>query len=88
MLMCRTDLNWRILCLNIGLRMDYFDIKSYELVNPALPFYGGTDKQNLIPVILKLEIPEIEISPRIGLGFPVTESTVFHARVWSFYSNT
>src|SRR5690554_5463341 len=26
------------LVLNIGVRMDYFDLQSYELVNPALPF--------------------------------------------------
>ncbi len=27
------------LVLNLGLRMDYFDIKSYELVDPSLPYY-------------------------------------------------
>ncbi len=72
------------LVLNFGLRMDYFDIKSYELVNPALPFYGGTDKNGFDPGDFKLRDPEVELSPRIGLGFPVTESTVFHAQFGRF----
>ncbi|HSD62981.1 MAG TPA: TonB-dependent receptor, partial [Ignavibacteriaceae bacterium] len=72
------------LVLNIGLRMDYFDIKSYVLKDPSLPFYGGSDKQHIDPGDFKLRDPEIELSPRIGLGFPVTESTVFHAQFGRF----
>lgn len=72
------------LVLNLGLRMDYFDIKSYELVNPALPFAGGSNPYDFDPGDFKLRAPQVELSPRIGLGFPVTESTVFHAQYGRF----
>ncbi len=72
------------LVLNLGVRMDYFDIKSYELKDPSLPYYGGNDPANIDPGDFKIRDPEIEISPRIGLGFPVTESTVFHAQFGRF----
>ncbi len=70
--------------LNIGVRMDYFDIKSYELINPSLPYYGGTNPLAFDIGDFKIKDVEIEFSPRIGLGFPVTESTVFHAQYGRF----
>ncbi|KUG26535.1 tonb-dependent receptor [hydrocarbon metagenome] len=72
------------LVLNIGLRMDYFDVKSYVLINPALPFAGGTDPQGFDDGDFKIRDADVEFSPRIGLGFPVTESTVFHAQYGRF----
>ena len=72
------------LVLNLGVRLDYFDIKSYVLNNPALPYYGGTNQFDFDPGDFHLRDPEVEISPRIGLGFPVTESTVFHAQFGRF----
>jgi outer membrane receptor protein involved in Fe transport len=72
------------LVLNIGLRMDYFDLKSYELVNPALPFAGGSNPADFDDGDFKLRDVDIELSPRIGIGFPVTESTVFHAQYGRF----
>ncbi len=72
------------LVLNLGLRVDYFDIKSYVLKDPSLPFYGGSDQANIDPGDFKLRDPEVQLSPRIGLGFPVTESTVFHAQFGRF----
>lgn len=72
------------LVLNLGVRMDYFDLKSYVLVNPALPLSGGTDPNAIDDGDFKLRDVEIEFSPRIGIGFPVTESTVFHAQYGRF----
>lgn len=72
------------LVLNLGLRMDYFDIKSNVLKNPALPLYGGSDPNAIDPGDFKVRDPEVELSPRIGLGFPVTENTVFHAQFGRF----
>ncbi len=72
------------LVLNLGVRLDYFDIKSYVLNNPALPYYGGSNQFDFDPGDFHLRDPEVEISPRIGLGFPVTESTVFHAQFGRF----
>jgi outer membrane receptor protein involved in Fe transport len=70
--------------LNLGVRMDYFDIKSYELVNPELPYYGGSNPLAFDIGDFKLKDVEVQFSPRIGLGFPVTESTVFHAQYGRF----
>ncbi|MCU0345127.1 MAG: TonB-dependent receptor, partial [Ignavibacterium sp.] len=75
--------------LNVGVRMDYFDIKSHEFVNPALPF-GDPNNPNNLDLNkydigdFKIKDVEIEYSPRIGIGFPVTESTVFHAQYGRF----
>jgi outer membrane receptor protein involved in Fe transport len=70
--------------LNLGIRMDYFDIKSHDLVNPALPYAGGLNAKKFDIEDFKLKDVEVEFSPRIGIGFPVTESTVFHAQYGRF----
>jgi outer membrane receptor protein involved in Fe transport len=72
------------LVLNLGVRMDYFDIKSYELINPELPYYGGSNPTAFDIGDFKIKDVEVQFSPRIGLGFPVTESTVFHAQYGRF----
>jgi len=70
--------------LNLGVRMDYFDIKSYELVDPALPYAGGLNPNKFDIGDFKVRDVEVEFSPRIGIGFPVTEATVFHAQYGRF----
>ncbi len=72
------------LVLNLGLRMDYFDSQADILKNPSLPFAGGTDPTNFDPGDFTRKKPEIQFSPRIGLGFPVTQTTVFHAQYGRF----
>jgi len=72
------------LVLNVGLRLDYFDIKSFELKNPSLPYAGGLDATKFDIEDFKIKDVEIELSPRIGIGFPVTSSTVFHAQYGRF----
>jgi outer membrane receptor protein involved in Fe transport len=71
--------------LNVGLRMDYFDIKSHHFVDPSLPYAGGLDPNKFDIEDFKLKDVEIKWSPRIGIGFPVTESTVFHAQYGTFF---
>ncbi len=72
------------LVINLGLRADYFDIKSYEFVNPDLPFAGGSNPIGFDNADFKVRDPEILFSPRIGIGFPVTKATVFHAQYGRF----
>lgn len=72
------------LVLNLGLRVDYFDIKAYELVNSSVPFAGGSDPNAFDMGDFKVKDIDIEVSPRIGIGFPVTEFTVFHAQYGRF----
>lgn len=71
------------LVLNLGVRLDYFDSKADILKNPALPFIEG-DPTIPDAADFQRKAAEIFISPRIGLGFPVTESTVFHAQYGRF----
>ena len=71
--------------LNLGIRMDYFDIKSHELINPALPYAGGLDPNKFDIDDFKIKDVEVKFSPRIGIGFPVTEATVFHAQYGTFF---
>jgi hypothetical protein len=78
------------LVLNLGLRLDYYDIKSYELINPqsdqgiGLPYAGGSNPDLFDIGDFRVKEAEVEISPRIGIGFPVTSSTVFHAQYGRF----
>ena len=71
------------LVLNLGVRFDYFDSQAQILRDESLPFAFGDpnifDAEDFVT-----KDPEFFISPRIGLGFPVTESTVFHAQYGKF----
>lgn len=72
------------LVLNIGLRMDYFDTRTDILKDPSLPYAGGSNPNDFDPGDFVEKKAELKISPRIGLGFPVTENTVFHAQYGRF----
>lgn len=69
--------------LNIGIRFDYFDTKTDVLKNPELPYFAG-DPQRFDAEDFEPKKPEFKVSPRIGLGFPVTATTVFHAQYGKF----
>jgi hypothetical protein len=65
------------LVLNLGLRADYFDTQADMVADPQMPFNGSQ-------LVLKRKKPEFYVSPRIGLGFPITANTVFHAQYGKF----
>ncbi len=69
--------------LNLGLRFDYFDPATDILKNPTLPYAAG-DPNVYDDADFVAKDTEFNISPRIGIGFPVTESTVFHAQYGKF----
>lgn len=72
------------LILNIGVRMDYFDSKVDMLKNPNLPYAGGTDPTDFDAGDFTQKKAEVKFSPRIGIGFPISTSTVFHAQYGKF----
>ena len=74
------------LVLNFGLRFDYFDTRARIFTNTLVPFAGGTDPNDFDDGDFKLKGSETYFSPRIGLGFPVTSTTVFHAQYGKFIS--
>lgn len=69
--------------LNVGLRFDYFDTKTDILKDPNLPYAAG-NPQEFDAADFVQKKAEFKISPRIGLGFPVTSNTVFHAQYGKF----
>jgi hypothetical protein len=69
--------------LNLGVRFDYLDTKAKVLRNEALPFaFGDTTRFDDADFVTASS--EFYVSPRIGLGFPVTPTTVFHAQWGKF----
>lgn len=71
------------LVINFGLRFDYLDSKSDVIKDPTKPFRFG-NPELLDPEDFEPKKPEWYISPRLGIGFPVTTTTVFHAQYGKF----
>jgi hypothetical protein len=69
--------------LNLGLRFDYFDSKTDVIKDPTFP-YGFGDPEAYDAEDFTVKKAEFYISPRIGLGFPITATTVFHAQYGKF----
>ena len=70
------------LVVNAGLRYDYLGAKTETLKNQKLPL--GQDA--------KLDAGDLagskayqKVSPRLGIGFPITDRTLFHANYGKFY---
>jgi outer membrane receptor protein involved in Fe transport len=70
------------LVVNVGLRYDYLNAKTDVLSNEAIPLGGDS----------RLDAGDLagnkayhKLSPRLGIGFPVTDKTVFHANYGVFY---
>ena len=71
------------LIINAGLRIDYFDADSWRFKDPAAP------KRDSQEYTIKLESMEktptyTDISPRLGMSFPVSDLTVFHVQYGRF----
>ena len=71
------------LIINAGLRIDYFDADSWRFKDPAAP------KRDSKEYTIKLESMEktptyTDISPRLGMSFPVSDLTVFHVQYGRF----
>jgi outer membrane receptor protein involved in Fe transport len=69
------------LVLNIGLRWDYVNANDQRLVDPYnIAISGGL----LADEALEPTEAHWSISPRLGMSFPVTDKTVFHAQFGKF----
>ncbi|PIS29432.1 MAG: hypothetical protein COT43_03855 [Candidatus Marinimicrobia bacterium CG08_land_8_20_14_0_20_45_22] len=71
------------LIINLGVRMDYFDLDDKTLKNPADPEVDK-DASMLAQDAWEKIKPEPIFSPRIGLSFPVTDRTVFYMQYGKF----
>ena len=70
------------LVVNFGLRWDYMDVNTKALVNEDTPL--GSDGI-LTPDDLTDSKTYSRLSPRIGVGFPVSDRTVLHINFGQFY---
>ncbi|MFO7447049.1 MAG: carboxypeptidase-like regulatory domain-containing protein, partial [Ignavibacteriaceae bacterium] len=77
------------LVLNLGLRLDHYDVDNLMLVDPSRPELAvNRNSGELIEEGWK-EVPTYTaLSPRLGFSFPVTERTVFHAQFGQFVQQT
>lgn len=80
---------WNDLVINAGLRFDYFNTNTKRLKSLNDPF-GYEDPTNTYPDSLTLEDledskAEYRLSPRIGVGFPVSDRTVVHLSYGTFF---
>jgi len=88
-------IEYRDLIINVGLRYDYIDVDNQQLINPERPEETfNKDEKTLLgdgngnPVGL-IDVPSFSsLSPRLGVSFPVTDQTVFHAQYGKFVQQT
>ncbi|MGE5403006.1 MAG: TonB-dependent receptor [Ignavibacteriales bacterium] len=82
-------IEFRDLILNLGVRFDYIKTNNKALIDmsrPELTFNYNTG--DIYPSGL-VDVPSFSsLSPRIGLSFPVTDQTVFHAQYGKFVQQT
>ncbi len=71
------------LVVNAGLRYDYLNAETDVLANEGTPLeFGGN---TLAPQDLKTGKAKNKLSPRLGIGFPVTDKMQFHSNYGIFY---
>jgi len=71
------------LIVNAGLRLDYFNTDDKELINVMDPLYDPNTSE-LQAAAFKKKDPFVQLSPRLGFSFPVTERTVFYMQYGKF----
>ncbi|MCF8355731.1 MAG: TonB-dependent receptor [Melioribacteraceae bacterium] len=74
------------LVLNVGFRLDYIDIDGEVFKNPGNILF--TNEGEIDPKGLEEVEPLLQITPRLGFSFPVTDRTVFHAQYGKFIQQT
>ncbi len=71
------------LVVNAGVRVDVIDNDDFEFVDPSNPPWDRTNR-GLFEDQIKSVDAQVEVSPRLGLAFPVTDRTVFHMQYGRF----
>lgn len=71
--------------LNLGLRYDYIDVDNKQLLDPSRPELSVVKNTGDLIEEGWVDVPTFsEVSPRIGISFPITDNTVFHAQFGKF----
>ena len=75
--------------LNLGIRYDYIDVDNKELIDPTRPTLGVNATTGALIADGWQQVETFSaVSPRIGISFPVTDRTVFHAQFGKFVQQT
>jgi outer membrane receptor protein involved in Fe transport len=69
--------------LNVGLRYDYINPDSWAFVNPKSITFVDSLGVVATSSLKKTPVSQ-QVSPRIGVSFPVSDKTVFHAQYGKF----
>ncbi len=71
------------LVINAGLRLDIIDNDDFEFKDPANPPWDRQNHSLFLDQVVQKKY-QTELSPRIGLAFPVSDRTVFHMQYGRF----
>ena len=69
--------------INAGLRLDIIDNDDFIFADPTNPPWDRANQGLFTDQLIKKEAA-VELSPRLGLAFPVTDRTVFHLQYGKF----
>lgn len=73
------------LIINVGLRYDYIKVDNLQFQDPTRPELAINYNTGEIIDAGWKEVPTFQsVSPRLGLSFPVTDQTIFHAQFGKF----
>src|SRR3972149_6003785 len=75
---------WEGLVLNAGLRFDYFNANTDRLKDPTRPLAFGVASK-LDDADFEKTKAETRISPRVGIGFPISDKANFHLSYGKFF---
>lgn len=75
-------IEWQGLVVNAGLRWDYLNVNTDRLSNADDPLGENNELDDSDFTDAEAES---KISPRLGIGFPVTDRTVFHINYGKFF---
>lgn len=75
---------WEGLVLNAGLRFDYFNANTDRLRNAEIPLAFGSPNK-LDDADFEKTKAETRLSPRIGIGFPISDLANFHLSYGKFF---
>ncbi len=79
-------IEYNYIIVNVGLRLDYINAKA--TMWPDIRKFGEFDENNnFIPSEEVPVDPQFQISPRIGLAYPITDQSVLHFAYGHFFQN-
>ena len=79
--------------VNAGIRVDYFDPRTKipaeptdpNIDNPLRPSVQGLSRQELQKIWWEDVNPKVQVSPRLGLAYPITDRGVIHISYGHFF---